>query len=1029
MQQPTRDLWQKVPGYTSDEDEDLASREPTASQLEGRLGEVLLAASSRGLDRPMMQFRPVPFSASRACSQTAAKSRSPSVPAFLLNGADAPLLQETFLHNGMVPTLGNDYVIQWSGPNIKDAVYQSMTEWQRINHFPGSTELTRKDRLWHHFAEMARNYGKRCFDFVPETYVLPEQFDEFLTCYQRTRCTWIVKPNSSSRGRGIFILQDLSELPVDETVVVSRYIMNPLLIQGLKFDLRVYVLVTSFDPLKAYIYREGLTRFASAPYSTQTDHMQDAFRHLTNYSINKNSCTFVENSDLRCDNVGHKWSLSALNKHLRCVGVDVDLMWTRIMDLIVKTLMSVEPAISSRTRQVLAGRENCFELYGFDVLVDDELKPWLLEVNLSPSMQADSPLDWQIKSSLLADTFNLVGVSSPERQTPKDRARHAQPWKQANGKGECTKEDVPVDENLPPVVRNALPESALKMIAKSIGERSRCRNFVSLYPTRAAVKRYGILSEGRTQPGSLSRSGFPTAPLSLSQILASILYGPPPLRSATEMIRPDQRAEGSGRVEDKAEAMRAVRALPEGTQSDWHRPRDVADLESIRGPKEPWSGQGPAVPVSPLPPSVADPGSSLEDREYALMAARRTLRSLSGRTSRPKADLQTQDTSQADEEKPTPISSVNMASCLLLMEYLMRMEAACDNLGPSACARLARSASYARLSSFHRQLPCAAKAFNDAGSSSSSSSDSPQANEGSLIEDLGNACRDSLDVLERFAWQEVDADWEFHEERDSKPRDSLPSSRARMLSKRLPKSFEKSKECKKLLKVLPELRAADLESLLRGHAASGLQSSNDDVCSMLECFKTSEEQEDGKDFQRSLPGGLWQASSSPNLMRSRSQGLPMICAESRGNGCDGGEIPCGPLSEILTAAAAAHVEPCRPCRRPPVSGRRSPPKHRGLGSSSFASWPRLSSAKSLPPATVMKEVTASLANRIVMPVPNFMSTGIRRRSKPRALPVPELLPEVRGPAEGRHGSRDASTSSRDSSAARAALTARFDIEL
>ena len=45
-------------------------------------------------------------------------------------------------------------------------------------------------------------------------------------------------------------------------------------------------------------------------------------------------------------------------------------------------------------------RENCFELYGFDVLVDNDLKPWLLEVNLSPSMQAESPLDWQIKSSL-----------------------------------------------------------------------------------------------------------------------------------------------------------------------------------------------------------------------------------------------------------------------------------------------------------------------------------------------------------------------------------------------------------------------------------------------------------------------------------------------------------------------------------------------------------------------------------------------------------------------------------------------------
>ena len=472
-------------------------------------------------------------------------------------------------------------------------MYQNMTEWQRINHFPGSTELTRKDRLWLHFAEMARSYGKRCFDFVPETYVLPEQFDEFLKCYQRTRCTWIVKPNSSSRGRGIFILQDLAELPIDENVVVSRYVMNPLLIQDLKFDLRVYVLVTSFDPLKAFIYREGLTRFASAPYSTEPEHMQDAFRHLTNYSINKNSCTFVENSDLRCDNVGHKWSLSALNKHLRCVGVDVDLMWTRIMDLIVKTLLSVEPAISARTRQVSAGRENCFELYGFDVLVDDELKPWLLEVNLSPSMQADSPLDWQIKSSLLADTFNIVGVCSSERTSPKvERARnlYTQPWKQVpkDAKGECMQEDIPVDENLPPVVLNALPDSALRMIAKSIGERARCHNFVPLYPTRAAVKRYGVITEARTQSGtqsgSLCRSPiFPTPilpSLSLSQIWASILYGPPPLRSATQ-IRPDSLESGS---EDK-EAPR----LPEGFQPIQPIPpsepqRAVSDLESLLGP-------------------------------------------------------------------------------------------------------------------------------------------------------------------------------------------------------------------------------------------------------------------------------------------------------------------------------------------------------------------------------------------------------------------------------------------------------------
>jgi len=61
---------------------------------------------------------------------------------------------------------------------------------------------------------------------------------------------------------------------------------------------------------------------------------------------------------------------------------------------------------------------NCFELLGFDVLIDDNLEPWLLEVNLSPSLNCDSPLDQKIKSNLIADLFNLAGmIHLEERQT------------------------------------------------------------------------------------------------------------------------------------------------------------------------------------------------------------------------------------------------------------------------------------------------------------------------------------------------------------------------------------------------------------------------------------------------------------------------------------------------------------------------------------------------------------------------------------------------------------------------------------
>ena len=76
-----------------------------------------------------------------------------------------------------------------------------------------------------------------------------------------------MKPAQSSRGRGIFLLSDLGELPpASEQHVVSKYISNPLLLNSYKFDIRLYVLVTSMDPLKVYIYNEGLVRFASEPY-------------------------------------------------------------------------------------------------------------------------------------------------------------------------------------------------------------------------------------------------------------------------------------------------------------------------------------------------------------------------------------------------------------------------------------------------------------------------------------------------------------------------------------------------------------------------------------------------------------------------------------------------------------------------------------------------------------------------------------------------------------------------------------------
>ena len=108
----------------------------------------------------------------------------------------------------------------------------------------------------------------------------------------------------------------------------------------------MYVLVTNFDPLKIYVYNEGLVRFASEPYNLETI-KSNVYAHLTNYSINKKSENFVQNKNLTERDFGNKWSLSALQKHLERLGIDMKAVWSRMYDAIIKSIISVEGSIVS----------------------------------------------------------------------------------------------------------------------------------------------------------------------------------------------------------------------------------------------------------------------------------------------------------------------------------------------------------------------------------------------------------------------------------------------------------------------------------------------------------------------------------------------------------------------------------------------------------------------------------------------------------------------------------------------------------
>ena len=112
-----------------------------------------------------------------------------------------------------------------------------------------------------------------------------------------------------------------------QNYLICEYITHPHLINGLKYDLRIYVLVACYDPMRIYLFDEGLTRFATEKYSTNSNELSKRYIHLTNFSVNKHAPKFVKNKDATKDDQGSKWSLTALKKKYVEMGINVDKLF------------------------------------------------------------------------------------------------------------------------------------------------------------------------------------------------------------------------------------------------------------------------------------------------------------------------------------------------------------------------------------------------------------------------------------------------------------------------------------------------------------------------------------------------------------------------------------------------------------------------------------------------------------------------------------------------------------------------------
>ncbi|XP_055122277.1 probable tubulin polyglutamylase TTLL9 isoform X3 [Symphalangus syndactylus] len=296
-----------------------------------------------------------------------------------------------------------------------------MDEHVRISHFRNHYELTRKNYMVKNLKrfrkQLEREAGKleaaKC-DFFPKTFEMPCEYHLFVEEFRKNPgITWIMKPVARSQGKGIFLFRRLKDImdwrkdtrssdnqkddiPV-ENYVAQRYIENPYLIGGRKFDLRVYVLVMSYIPLRAWLYRDGFARFSNTRFTLNS--IDDQYVHLTNVAVQKTSPDYHPKK-------GCKWMLQRFRQYLASKHRPeaVETLFRDIDNIFVKSLQSVQ--------KVIISDKHCFELYGYDILIDQDLKPWLLEVNASPSLTASSQEDYELKTCLLEDTLHVVDMEA-----------------------------------------------------------------------------------------------------------------------------------------------------------------------------------------------------------------------------------------------------------------------------------------------------------------------------------------------------------------------------------------------------------------------------------------------------------------------------------------------------------------------------------------------------------------------------------------------------------------------------------------
>ena len=310
----------------------------------------------------------------------------------------------------------NLYITSYSITNkIKNNMNKNLiSKYQKINRFYNYQEYVSKSLLYDNYKVFEDKYPDE-YNYMLESYSFPKEKIKIESKFKNYKLeknddVWMIKPNMGSLGSKISILTNYSDIKL-KSYLLTKYLHNPHLIKGYKYDLRFHGLVSTIKPLKLYLYNEGLVRIASEKYNVSSFDPNNKFAFLTNLFINKkNKDKFIYPKNLPNMEDSNLWNLETFQKYCARNNINYNELYYKVADIFIKMVLTVREKILNYIEENNLETSNFYHLIGIDIILDNNLKPYLLETNRRCGFRDNNDAEKYFTHNIVADTLNIIGI-------------------------------------------------------------------------------------------------------------------------------------------------------------------------------------------------------------------------------------------------------------------------------------------------------------------------------------------------------------------------------------------------------------------------------------------------------------------------------------------------------------------------------------------------------------------------------------------------------------------------------------------